>query len=93
MIAIRIRTEVTSPSGERVESFPIGPGELVIPAIAEIFTASIKEIKVNGETDKVKTITNTSARSSIQISLYGAPDDFANSQVVTLIVDVINKPG
>jgi len=93
MITVRLRTEITTPTGEVVQSFPIGPGELVIPSIAQILSASIKEVDVNGKSNQMKAVINSNSRTGIQLCLYGASNDLADSTLITLTVDIVQKPG
>lgn len=71
----------------------MGAGELVVPGIAEILSASIKEIDVNGKSNQMKAVINSSTRNGIQLCLYGATDNLADSALVTLTVDIVQKPG
>lgn len=92
MVSIRLRLEISTPTGEGVESFPILPGDLMVPGIDQIFTATVKEIDVNGETNQVKRIADPLSCNRIELRLMGAAHNLADGAIKTLVVDIIEQP-
>lgn len=93
MISIRLRLEITTPTGEVVKTLPVLPGELMVAGLALIDAAYVKEIDVNGEAIQVERLYNTTPGNGIQLRLYGAADDFPDGQFIALVVDIVDKPG
>lgn len=92
MVTIRLRLEVSTPTGETVKSFPILPGDLVVSGIDEIFTADIEQIEVHGETHDVQTIRYANPGGGIRLRLTGTANNLTDSALKTLVVDIIQEP-
>jgi hypothetical protein len=93
MVSIRLRFEVTSPTGEVMESFPILPGELMVPGIGQIFAAFLEQIDVNCKPHEVEGIVDPHALHGVRLRLRGSSDNLANSDLVSLVVDIVEQAG
>lgn len=93
MITIRLRLEIATPSGETVQSLPILPGDLMIPGLDQIFSASVEQVDVNGQPYKVKGVRDPRAPNRIRLSLLGAANDLTDGAFKALVVDIIEEAG
>lgn len=93
MISIRLWFEVPSPSGKGMERLPVLPGEFVVAGIDQIFTATVEEVNVDGQTLQVEGIGDPRALGRVRLSLVGATNDLTDGAVKTLIVDIVQQSG
>lgn len=92
MVSIRLRFEITTPPGQRVEGLPELPRELMVSRISEIPTF-FEKIKVNRETYDMKTIGNPHTGGRVGFCLFPRADNFPYSHIITILVDVVKQPG
>lgn len=63
----------------------------MIAGLDQIFTASIKQVDVYGQTNQVKRITDPTACNRIELRLLGASHDLTDGAVKTLVVDIVEE--
>lgn len=91
MVTVRLWFEISTPSGKGVQRLPILPGELVVGGIDQIFSATVKQVDVNGETNQVKRIVDPCACNRIELRLLGAAHNLSDGAVKTLVVDIVEE--
>jgi hypothetical protein len=91
MITIRLRQEIAAPTAQRMKGLPILPGELMVPGILKVVSATIEEIDINGESQQVKAITDTLSTNRIRLRLLGTADDLTDGAFVSLTMDIIEE--